>query len=468
MAQNQVLVTFATVGLRDEIRSMAKNLSSTDRKTGVQLEAPDHLRGHYQDFQRLALQLKRKNQTLKRNIKFYDPEATLTMDIKISSEAEWKCVSYEHAKEILKKTRVRTESFTLDELEAMAEVAPRDLKKRRRDTLADTDSDDDMDSTVIDLTDNVDDNNKKNNGSRRICFMNTNARSIEPKVRSLYDCFAEKQLDFAFLTETWHQSNRALQDTLREYADRFALCSIVRNREQLARNGRSYGGIAFIYRKSTLNFARFDLVNPENHKVLATVGKVSGVKGKVFCLSVFAPPNLPQAKAKQLVDYVSDVVGEAKRSFENCTIIVAGDFNHWPIQDIVQDHPDLTEVQHGPTRGDREIDRTFVNFGRAVTESGMLPPLETESGQLSDHRVAWTEAVFKAPPQKVITYTYRAYTEQGAENFLRDLNTQSWQEVYDAPDSDRKTEIFQQIIESLLEKNFAWKTTTRKESDPLG
>ena len=60
-AQNQVVVTFASVGLRDEVKSMSRNFGSTDRKTGVQIEPPDHLRGQYQEFQRLAFQLKRKN-----------------------------------------------------------------------------------------------------------------------------------------------------------------------------------------------------------------------------------------------------------------------------------------------------------------------------------------------------------------------------------------------------------------------
>ena len=46
-AQSQVLVTFASVGLRDEVKSMSRNLSGTDRATGVQIEPPDHLRGHY-------------------------------------------------------------------------------------------------------------------------------------------------------------------------------------------------------------------------------------------------------------------------------------------------------------------------------------------------------------------------------------------------------------------------------------
>ena len=37
-AQHQVVVTLATVGLRDEVRSMSRNLSGSDHKTGVQLE----------------------------------------------------------------------------------------------------------------------------------------------------------------------------------------------------------------------------------------------------------------------------------------------------------------------------------------------------------------------------------------------------------------------------------------------
>ena len=157
------------------------------------------------------------------------------MDVRTGMNAEWKCVTYEQAREILKKTRERTESFSIEELESMAEVAPRNLKKRRRETLNDSDTDDDMNSTVIDLTDNADEN-KKSKPYRRLCFINSNARSLAPKVRSLYDCFSDKQVDFAVLTETWYQSNRALADILGEYPARFSLEAIVRNRLNIANN----------------------------------------------------------------------------------------------------------------------------------------------------------------------------------------------------------------------------------------
>ena len=196
------------------------------------------------------------------------------------------------------------------------------------------------------------------------------------------------------------------------------------------------------------------------------MGKISGIKGKVFVLSVYAPPNMQAAKARALLEYISDVVGEAEKTFEDCSIVVSGDFNQWPVGEISQEHLDLHEVNHGPTRGDREIDRTFVNFGRSIKGSGTLPPLETETGQESDHKIAWAEAHFESPAINMVKYTYRAFSESGAEAFLQDLNTHSWQTVYDAADSDEKTEAFQLIVDSLLEKHFKWKTTIRREGEP--
>ena len=99
--------------------------------------------------------------------------------------------------------------------------------------------------------------------------------------------------------------------------------------------------MAFVYRKSRASFKQFELANPEDFEVLATIGKVHGIKGKMFVLSVYAPPNLPSNRAKQLIEYLSDVTGEAKRTFEDFSIVVAGDFNQWQVQDVLLDHPDL-------------------------------------------------------------------------------------------------------------------------------
>lgn len=67
---------------------------------------------------------------------------------------------------------------------------------------------------------------------------------------------------------------------------------VVRNRDAVANNGRQYGGVAFFYKLSSSSFKQFALTNPDGHEVLATVRTVKGVKGKVFCITAYAPPNL--------------------------------------------------------------------------------------------------------------------------------------------------------------------------------
>ena len=464
-AQNQTIVTFSSSELRDRVKALAKNLRGSDRKTGIQIEPPDHLRGQFQSFQRLAFQMKKKFPQLKRNIKFYDPDMSLTMDVLTAPDAGWRTILFTDAKVILSKTRERSDSVSMSELEDMCGLTgPR---KRRRETVIDSDSSDDNDDTIIDLTDVE---KEKNTSEKRsfvpLNFINTNARSLRPKLDSLDDCFQERKLHLATLTETWFQDGRDFEIMKADIADKYQLGIIARNRDTAAANGRLYGGVAFVFRKSSGNFKEFPLTNAANHEVLACVGSITGIKGKVFVLSCYAPPNLASHTAKQLIEFISDVVGEAKRRFEGCTIIISGDFNQWSIDELLEEHPDLSEVPFGPTRGDRSIDRSLVNFGRAIKESGTLPPLETEDGLLSDHKIAWAKSEFQSQPKNYITYTYRAFTETGAAGFLQALQTQDWSTVYEATSSSLKVEKFQELLEVLMAANFAMKTTVRRESDP--
>ena len=299
-----------------------------------------------------------------------------------------------------------------------------------------------------------------------LCFINTNARSLGPKIESLFDCMHEKNADIAMITETWFQSNRINDEELVDYAARFSLGVISRNRNEVANNGRQYGGVALFYRLATSSFKPFELNNPLGHEVLAGVGTIKGVKGKVVCIAAYAPPNLTLLAARQLNDYMSDLIGEAKRSHPECSIILAGDFNHWPVEEAVEDHVDFTEVPHGNTRGHRAIDRSFVNFGSSVLEASTLPPLETEVGQPSDHRIAYAVAKFEYPKPDTITYTYRRYTEQGAAKFAEMIALQSWVTVFAAVGSSAKVQEFQLLLEGLLSACFVTRTTTRRKSDP--
>ena len=454
VVRNQVLVEFSSTRLRDEAKTLARNLRGESREVGVQIEVPDHLRGRFQTFQSLAFELKKKNPALRRNIKFMDQTMDLVMDVKLGPDAEWKAVQYEDASAIMPTTRSRTASISRREL---AGLVSKDESNE---------SDSDMDTTIVDLT-SADPNKKhKDYTASTLTFINTNARSLGPKIESLFDCFHEKDVDVALLTETWYQTNRMSTEELADYADRFSLGVIARNRDAVAANGRQYGGVALFYRQRTSSFANFEIINQDGHEVLAAVGSVKGIKGKVFCIVAYAPPSLTLLRARQLNNYLSDLIGEAKRKYPDCTLIVGGDFNHWPAEEAIEDHVEITEVLHGNTRGSRAIDRSFVNFGEAITEAGTLPPLENEQGGLSDHRIGFAVATFVKPKTPTITYTYRRFTEQGAVKFGQMLAAQSWVTVFAAVGATAKVEMFQSLLELLMSKCFATVTTTRRKADP--
>ena len=412
--------------------------------------------------------MKKKNPTLRRNVKISDIDKSLIMDVLTNAGAEWRTIEYEDCKKILLKLRARTESMSVDELEQMVDFGPCGSRKRRRETLLDSsDSNDEADDTIVDLTECDETQNKTKKSSRpSLSFINTNARSLTSKLASLNDCFEEKSLNFATISETWFQDGRDLLELGEDLKAQYSLTHIHRNRDLTASNGRLYGGVAFVFRQSTSNFKKFDLVNPEGHEVLATVGNVAGIRGKIFVLSCYAPPNLSSTKAQEFIECVSDVIGEAKRLFNDCSIIISGEFNQWPLEEILAEHPELSEVNYGPTRGNKSIDRTIVNFGRSITESDTLPPLETDDGRVSDHRIAFAAADFRQPKPKMISYSYKRFTELGATKFVQALSGYDWSSVYRAQTSSAKANLLQSAIDTLMDLCFETKTTTRRECDP--
>lgn len=133
---------------------------------------------------------------------------------------------------------------------------------------------------------------------------------------------------------------------------------------------------------------------------------------------------------------------------------------------LLDDHPDLPEVEHGHTRAGRPIDRSFVNFGRSIVEAGTLPPLESEEGSQSVHWIAYARSRFLVEPTKTTSYTFMQFAEKGASAFLRDVALQSWTAVYNRVDTSGKVGEFQSILDALMNKHFAFRTVTKRLSDP--
>ena len=243
-----------------------------------------------------------------------------------------------------------------------------------------------------------------------LTIINTNARSLCPKIDSLIDCFSELDVDISIITETWLKDSPQLDQDLADLEQGAGLSAILLNRAPNPTTGVSHGGVAVIYKKRIGNFKRISVSNPNNFEVLPVIGSLRGSSRKIVVIAAYLPPNYSVPRAASCIEYIEGVLIEVRRQYRDPYIVLGGDFNQWSIQDATAEFVDMREIHVGPTRGDRAIDRLFCNMSRSVTASGTVPPLETEHSK-SDHLITYmTTSIARQETYEWLTYTYRVRT----------------------------------------------------------
>ena len=84
--KKEVVVTFATVSLRDAVRSAAFNLRSG---FGMRIHVPDFLKANFRHLDSMCYELKKKFPDLKRNIKFDDDLLDMFADVQLRQDGQW-------------------------------------------------------------------------------------------------------------------------------------------------------------------------------------------------------------------------------------------------------------------------------------------------------------------------------------------------------------------------------------------
>ena len=250
-------------------------------------------------------------------------------------------------------------------------------------------------------------------------IINTNARSLRPKIDSLLDVIEETDSSIAVVIETWMQDGDNIAREVEDLSLGAGVGLLYRNREPTASNGVSYGGVAVLWRECFGSFRKLDLKNPDRFEVLVTAGSVVGHSRKTIVVACYLPPNMPLDRAEKCMCYISDVIVEVKARFNNPYLFIAGDFNQWRIEDHLADFLDIGEAPVGPTSGQRSIDRIFLNCSKSIRESGTLAPLKTEDSRESDHRTAYCRIEMKRKESFKWEITITATTRVRQKSYLR-------------------------------------------------
>ena len=301
-------------------------------------------------------------------------------------------------------------------------------------------------------------------------YINTNARSLRPKITSMIDAFRELDLTFAVVTETWFTDGDRLQKESEDLLLGHGLNCIARNRPP-GNAGFSHGGVALLYKDAQVSAKIIDFPNPEQFEVLVTLLTIKSVKRKFAIISAYIPPGYTVPRGRACLQHINDAVLDIKNNHDSPFIGIFGDFNQWPIEQALVDYPDIVENSGGPTRGDRTIDRNFCNWSGDILSTDILPPLETEETDVgtirrSDHNIVLCKArVRKLDSPKWKTFTHRPFTPEGAESFKAWIDNFDWSEVLAAHGSNEKTRRFQLVLDEGMDFFFPLKTVRQKSND---
>jgi Reverse transcriptase (RNA-dependent DNA polymerase)/Endonuclease/Exonuclease/phosphatase family len=120
------------------------------------------------------------------------------------------------------------------------------------------------------------------------------------------------------------------------------------------RSRRRGGGVA-LYVRSTLQASVWNYSADDQTYEIHWVR----VCNNVFVAALYHPPK-PIYKPSELLEYVEACVEEINSDFPSAYIVLAGDMNQLPDQELVE-QTGLTQIVHQPTRGVNILDRIFVS-----------------------------------------------------------------------------------------------------------
>ena len=127
--------------------------------------------------------------------------------------------------------------------------------------------------------------NDVTNKLEKVTFLNTNARSLNPKILSLVNNFNELECTFAVVTETWLKDSEKLKSDCQNLKDGAGMSIIYKNRPKNNR-GVAHGGICIIARDTRAKLSKFKFHNAGNYEVLAAVANMKGHERKMLVVAV--------------------------------------------------------------------------------------------------------------------------------------------------------------------------------------
>jgi len=223
------------------------------------------------------------------------------------------------------------------------------------------------------------------------------------------------------------------------------------------RAGRRGGGVA-VYARASLN-SSLEQPDGDNKSFELLWVRVRSGDRDVIIGALYHPPS-PIYQTDALLNYIDASLDDISRKHPNALIVLAGDLNTLPEQDIVA-RSTLIPIVDQPTRGLSKLDRIYTS------EPSYDEIKVVASAVKSDHKaiVAYTGVKRTAlrKTREVRTFRKRSPTQHAMFlSHVAGLNI----ELEDSPDAQRNFDQLYSTLLNLLEHFYPERSVTLTSSDP--
>lgn len=279
----------------------------------------------------------------------------------------------------------------------------------------------------------------------------TNACHITNKIDELQGVVENNNVTITIVTESWLSSEIPNSSTSigRSYI------TYRKDRE----NKQGGGVIAYI--KSDLKSKRIATLEDKDKEVLWLRLYPTRIPRPHSCIigaGVYFPPGKNAAEEKDMTNYLTQCLDKLLQETPSSGILLAGDFNHLDLSCLCRRFS-LRKGVHAPTRGDNVLDQILTNMSDLFDSVIHLPPLGR-----SDHQCLLMQPKMQVK-LKATTREVRSMKPGNLANLTIQLNKESWEEVFNALDLDRKVVVFTKILNSILDATMPVKKIRMHPSD---
>lgn len=269
-----------------------------------------------------------------------------------------------------------------------------------------------------------------------------NCRSLNNWKRlELQACVVTHSPDVICLTETWLDNAKEQSSFINGYSSHFS-----------HREGRIGGGVAIYITNALSSKTVFKYTS----KTLSTIWALVRISGSypIIVASIYHPPGACNITT---IEHIETTINQLSIQYKNCKIIIAGDFNHLPLDFAEVYH--LRNLVNFPTRNGSHLDciLTDIEEYRSPVE---LPPLAT-----SDHSAVLLKGCASSTSKYIITYR-RPYNETIKNDVLYELACTSWTPVLAESNVNKQVTALHSIVNQILDHHCPIKSFKVRKDKP--